>query len=146
MKIRITKTTPYQCEYAITRDDQSVEWINLDAKTFLLHDIVHFVVEKELGYANGFWGMLAQGYSFPELFGKENSLTAELRFMEKIVGPVQSVFLGHIPPADFPIYIEHLNFDLEDHFLEDCLAELKQLTARWEQLATGQSLSLEWNT
>lgn len=144
MKISIQKITAYQCEYTITREDQSIEVITLDEKTFLLHDLTHFVVEQELNYQKGFWGMLAAGHSFTSLFGKENELTAELRFIEKIVGPVQSVYSGHIPLHEFPMYIEHLQFELEDTFLENCLRQLKQIRNTWEQLAVGRILSLEW--
>lgn len=146
MKIAITKTNLHQCEYTITRDDQSVELINLDVKTFLLHDLTHFVVEQELGYTKGFWGMLAIGHSFTELFGKDNKLTAELRFIEKIVGPVQSVYAGNIPSKDFHMYIEHLFYNVNEHFLSNCLSVLNRITVQWKELAVGQSLNLEWNS
>src|SRR4051812_47000069 len=97
MKIQLRKITDYKCEYSITRDDKSVELISLETKVFLLHDICHYAVEKNLQYTNGFWGMLSQGYSFKQLFGKENPLTTDLRFVEQLVGPIQSTFLKQIP-------------------------------------------------
>ncbi len=54
MKIELKKATNYQCEYTVTRDDKSVELISLETKTYLVHDICHYVVEKNLKYTTGF--------------------------------------------------------------------------------------------
>ncbi len=145
MRIELKKATKYQCKYTITRNDDSVELITLDAKTYLVHDICHFVVEKHMGYRNGFWGMLAQGNSFNSLFGKDNTQTADLRFIEQIVGPVQSVYSGHIPEADFEQSIRHLDVTLTDDFLSNCLTEINAILDKWEHLPVGQQLSLEWD-
>ena len=144
MKIQITKKTAYQCEYAITRRDKSVEVISLETKTYFVHDICHYVVEKNLKYSNGFWGMLSQGHSFNELFGKDNPKTAELRFIEQIVGPVQSVHCGYIPEQNFEEHIRHLDFKIAANILSDCLTEIDSLIENWRQLPIGQQLTLEW--
>ena len=144
MKIVLIKKTSYQFEYNITRANKKAELITLDTKTYLLHDICHYAVEKILNYPNGFWGMLAQGYSFNELFGKSNPMISGLRFIEKIVGPVQSVYSGHIPIEDFNQYISHLNFTINENDLTSCLAEIKTILNAWEQLPIGEKLTLEF--
>lgn len=144
MKIEILKKTPYQCEYTLTRDDQSVERIVLDTKTYFTHDVCHYVVEKNLNYSKGFWGMLSQGYSFQSLFGKDNPQTAELRFIEQIVGPVQSAYWGHIHPTDFEQTISHLDFSISENLLHACLSEITAIIENWEQLPIGQQLIIEW--
>ena len=145
MKIELKKITNYQCEYTLTRDDQSLERITLETKTFLLHDICHFAVENNLEYKKGFWGMLSQGYTFSELFGKNNPQTEELRFIEQVVGPIQSVYSGHILKQDFEQYIKHLNFTMTENILERCLADIRAIIEKWEQLAVEQQLILEFN-
>ena len=144
MKIEIKKATNHRCEYTITRDDKSVERITLDTKTYLVHDICHYAVEKNLKYSKGFWGMLSDGYSFSELFGKKNPNTTELRFIEQIVGPVQSVFLGNIPKQDFDLFVKHLDLTLTEDILHACLTEIETILKQWEQLSIGQRLTLEW--
>lgn len=144
MKIVITKTTIYKCGYTVTRSGGSVDQISLETKTYLLHDICHYVVEKNLGYSTGFWGMLAKGYSFGELLGKDNPLTAELRFIEQLVGPVQSVFSGNIPKEKFGMFIQHIDFKMPENMLDNCLTEIDTLMKQWQQLAIGQQLVLEW--
>lgn len=145
MKIELKKITNYQCEYTLAMDDQSLERITLETKTYLVHDICHFAVEKNLGYKNGFWGMLSQGYTFSELFAKDNPQTEELRFIEQIVGPVQSVYLGHIPKQDFGQYITHLDFSITDNVIDNCLIDIKAIIKKWEQLAVGEQLILQFN-
>ncbi len=71
--------------------------------------------------------MLAQGYTFNRLFGKDNPQTTELRFIEQIVGSMQSFYSGHISKHNFNPYIGHLGFNLSDHTLNVCLAEIKSI-------------------
>ncbi|UBM59402.1 hypothetical protein LAG90_01860 [Marinilongibacter aquaticus] len=144
MTISITKKQGQLCQYKIVRDDESTEIIDLDEQTFFLHDITHFVVEKNLALSKGFWGLLAEGHAFKALFGKENQMTSELRFIEKIVGPVQSTFLGYIPKQDFARYIAYLGFKFPENILDDCLREIKDILKKWENLEMGNALELEW--
>ena len=144
MKVTFSKISKFKSEYKLVRKDKSEAKIFLDAKTFVVHDICHFIVEKNLGYQNGFWGMLAQGYNFEELFGKENVLTEELRFIEKIVGPIQSIYLGHFKKEDFRMLTGHLNFDVNDALIEKCLSEIDTLNADWRNLQIGQSITLDF--
>ncbi len=131
-------------EYTLTRDDQSIERITLETKTYFIHDICHFAVEKNLGYMKGFWGMLSQGYTIKELFGKDNPQTEELRFIEQIVGPVQSVYWGHIPKQDFTEYIRHLDFKMTENVLTSILTEISSIIKNWEQIEVGQQMTLKW--
>lgn len=144
MKIEIRKMHPSQHTYTLTRADGTKETIALDTKTYLLHDICHFVVEKQLQYPKGFWGMLARGHTFNALFGKDNPMTTELRFIEQIVGPVQSVHSGHMVKKDLGPYLKHLDFTLAEHFLDTLLAEIGNIMAQWKKLEMGQQLTLEW--
>lgn len=144
MRIEIKKTTAYQCEYTLIRADQPVEQISLETKTYFTHDICHYVVEKKMHYQKGFWGMLSAGYSFASLFGKDNAQTAELRFIEQLVGPIQSVFWGHIDPANFNDMIQHLDVQIPEAFLTACVDEITEITQQWNHLPVGQCLILEW--
>lgn len=144
MKIEIKKNTHYQCEYTITKADGTVENIALETKTYLIHDICHYAVEKTLGFKNGFWGTLSNGYLFNALFNKQDPQLAQLRAIETIVGPVQSVFSGHLPKNKFPDFIAHLDFKMTDAQLEQCLTEIENFNAEWRNLLPGQHLTLEW--
>lgn len=144
MKIEIKKTTNYQCEYTILRDNDCVEIVALETKTYLVHDICHYAVEKNLQYSKGFWGLLSSGHSFNELFGKENPLTRELRFIEQIVGPVQSIYYGHMRKEDFEQFVKHLNFKVPKTVLQASLNEVRIIMNNWEKLSWGETMRLEW--
>lgn len=144
MKITILKKNAFLAQYSIQRTDGSSDAVTLDTKTYLEHDICHYVVEKNLGYTKGFWGMLASGKNFGELSGKNNPLTEELRFIEKVVGPVQSVYWGHLPAEKFADFTAHLEFPLPAGFVETCVAEIRSLTSAWQYLPAGDKIQLNW--
>lgn len=145
MKIEIKKLSLYQCAYTLTRKDQSVERITLETKTYLIHDICHFSVEKNLKEEHGFWGLLSQGFRFEELFGKNNPRTERLRFIEQIVGPVQAVCSGHIPVTGFDQCMAHLDFKMPSEWIDACLAEINEIVEKWERLPVGQELTLHFD-
>ncbi|HMR84948.1 MAG TPA: hypothetical protein PKE30_17505, partial [Niabella sp.] len=101
-------------------------------------------VEKHLEYTKGFWGMIAAGYRLSDLLGKNNPQTDALRFIENIVGPVQSLLWGHLSVDDFEQYTQHINFRMPSNILTACVAEARQLFNYWNQLVMGQQLVLEW--
>lgn len=144
MKIIASKVSGFLFRYSIYRDNGQSETIELDTKTYFLHDICHFVIEKKLHIRKGFWGMLADGYAFNALSGKDNPQTIDLRFIEQIVGPIQSVYMGHFDKEELGAYIEHLNFPVKSEDLEYCLHNISRIMEKWDSLAVGEELELEW--
>lgn len=144
MKIEIKKETALKCRYLITRADSSVEEIVLKTKTYLTHDICHYVVEKELKFEKGFWGMLSQGYKFDQLFGKENELTEELRIVEKVVGPIQSIYLGYFKKEEINMLLQYLDFQISEQLLDQCLTEIERILDRWTKLTVGEQIELNF--
>ncbi len=120
---------------------------SLDSFTYFLHDIVHFCVETELNIKDGFWGLVSQGYHLHQLCGKENELTLKLRLTEQIVGPVQSVFNGHMPAGLFQETMEQIGFSRDySHFLDEVLFRIEHIINEWKFLPMGEVLELEFNT
>ncbi|MFD0750265.1 hypothetical protein ACFQZS_08945 [Mucilaginibacter calamicampi] len=144
MKIYIKKVSHHRCEYKLKGEHQDAVISGLDVKTYLIHDITHFVVEQNLEYTDGFWGMLAQGYSFTQLAGKQNELTPGLRAIEKIVGPVQSVYMGFITIDQFDTYTSHLDVHTDIHWLKNCIESVENIYAEWEKLKPGEEFFLVW--
>ncbi|SDN09918.1 hypothetical protein [Kriegella aquimaris] len=88
--------------------------------------------------------MLFLRHTFNELFGKDNPQTTKLRFIEQIIGPVQSVYWGHIPIENFEEYTTYLDFNLLENILIICLDEINSIMENWQQLPIGGHLMLEW--
>lgn len=145
MKIELFKTDHSYHRVTITRQDGTTDAVDLHTKTYLLHDICHYCVEQSLNYDKGFWGMLAAGHSFSELAGKDNPMTDELRFIEKIVGPVQSVVSGHVALEAFPDYTAYLNSELAAKLpVAEVVAQINTLMQQWDSLSHGQSIALQF--
>src|SRR5438477_9524051 len=72
------------------RDDGSSTWqrnTNQHARFFPLHDLVHYAVETELGFSEGFFGLIAAGWNIEETTGKttRGALPTEAIEVEHIV-------------------------------------------------------------
>ena len=145
MQIEFTKKDSDTHFLRVRRADGSEASAELHTKTYLLHDLCHFGVEKQLRYEKGFWGMLAAGHAFDQLNGKQNSLTNELRFIEKIVGPVQSIVSGHLAAGDFAMSTSYLESDAARNLdVEQVVEMIQDLLRKWNRLPFGQSLILQF--
>src|ERR1043166_2825467 len=72
------------------RNDGSITWqrnVNQQARYFPLHDLVHYAVETELGFSEGFFGLIAAGWNIEETTGKttRGALPTEAIEVEHIV-------------------------------------------------------------
>ena len=54
--------TPRECRIAIERADGSRADTSIPHKGPFPHDAMHYAVERELGLARGFWGLVADGH------------------------------------------------------------------------------------
>lgn len=147
MKISFKKINLSTHQLSVSENDNMMLQASLDSFTYLLHDIVHFCVESELKIKDGFWGLISQGYHPHQLSGKENELTHTLRLTEHIVGPVQSIFNGHMPAGLFQETMEQIGFSCDySHFLEEVLFRIEHIINEWKFLPIGEVLELEFNT
>lgn len=145
MLISFKKINTSNHKLEITRSDKSIETVILDTKTYMLHDVCHFFVEKELNTYKGFWGMLSRGYKTEDLIGKTNPLTKNLRKIECIVGATQSVYSKKMTPQDFKNYIQTVDeIFLEASFLEKVIPKIDDFMLNWKYLKVTESCHLEF--
>lgn len=91
MIIRLTKKKDGDVILRCDRTDGTSDWQRQRgslASVFLSHDITHYVVETELGFRSGFFGLVAAGWEIIETTGKtaRGSLPDEALTVEQIVG------------------------------------------------------------
>jgi hypothetical protein len=99
MLIRFTRLTNDRHRFEIVRDDGSCEGPDLETRSTMLHDFVHFAVETEAGLHNSFYGRLAQGQAYDDLAG--NPGRPEAMQTEAVVGQIQgSLKDGAAPETD----------------------------------------------
>jgi len=91
MVIRITKRRDGNVVLRCERADGTSTWQRQDgafAGHFPIHDITHYAVETEMGFREGFFGLIASGWEISETTGKTSrgELPDEARAVETVVG------------------------------------------------------------
>jgi len=153
MNVCFIKTSHQEYTLECTRDNGSVTRVTLEAKSYLKHDMVHFVYEREAQLNDSFYGMVNAGCELESLTpqamktasidSSEEALTTEI-----IVGTLQGALVNETLPSDMNTRLAdyivlqgrsappHLTMDL----LERVFKETKQLINRYAQLKTGERL------
>lgn len=102
LTIRLTRLSPTHHRFAYARPDGSGEAAEIETKSLLVHDLVHYAFECEAGLAQSFYGLLASGHSLADLQPEGNAFpTEEARLTERIVGPLTGAMLGRVGVDEF---------------------------------------------
>jgi len=158
--IRIKKKTDGNAALSCQRRDGSVTWQRQEGGQgafFPLHDLTHYAVETELGFARAFYGLLAEGWDITRFAAPgasadlpEQALLAEVIVgfldVERATGTIGSgedfnwkigTFWsgrGATPPT----------FRMTDDMLERIRRKRAELFERWKALPAGETLTLEY--
>ena len=90
MQIRLTRLTNERHRLEVVRDDGTREARELQTRSALLHDLVHYAIETEAGLNASFYGRMARGETYEALM-TEPSGDAEAMQTEAVVASVQGV-------------------------------------------------------
>jgi hypothetical protein len=90
MLIRLTRLTNDRHRLELVRDDGTREARELETRSALLHDLVHYAVETEAGLGASFYGQLAGGKTY-EALTAEPSRDAEALQTEAVVARIQGL-------------------------------------------------------
>jgi hypothetical protein len=143
LRILLTKLSDDRHRLAIERDDASTESVELETRSFLLHDLVHYAVEAEAKIDDGFWGLLARGTTLAELSDRTMAtpISPGIALAEKLVGPMQSVWNDRLAPE---LYMEHARGLVDDGFVDRVRERLRRLTGHWRSVPVRQVMELTW--
>lgn len=105
MLIHFTRLTKERHRFAIERQGLPDESRDLETRSYLVHDLVHFVVERTLGRQYSFYGLLARGTSLCALSDRTKPWPegSELADTEGLVARLQGPLTGRgaLPPWAF---------------------------------------------
>jgi hypothetical protein len=90
MLIRLTRLTNDRHRLELVRDDGTREARELETRSALLHDLVHYAVETEAGLSASFYGQLASGKTYESLT-TEPSGNPEAMQTEQVVVRIQGI-------------------------------------------------------
>jgi len=157
VRVQITKRADRAGLLRGIRNDGSSVWQKQSerhAAHFALHDLTHFAVETTLGYKDGFFGLIEQGWEMDDITGKgvRGKLPLEAVEVEGIVGLFDAeracganwtadefnAFARNRAEEGAPVRI------LTDEEIARIRACRHELFARWSAIKTGEKLELEF--
>ena len=157
MQIHITRKRDGSAVLKCVRDDGSEVWQKQQgpqAAFFPLHDLTHYSVETELGIRDGFFGLVAAGWSIEDTGGKgaRGPLPIGAVFVEHIVGTLDSerASATRWPASDFNETIArsfaNAGMTVPRPLSEDEVLRIRkrraELFQRWNDTPPGSTLSL----
>lgn len=157
--IQITKRPDGGAVLRCARGDGSVTWQRQQgpqASFFALHDLTHYAVETELGFRDGFYGLIAQGWEIDETTGKSarGPLPREAIVVEHLVGLLDLerttgvVWTAAEVNAHAAEYFRQAGMPapraLDDAELKRVRGTVQALYAQWRALPAGATLELHF--
>jgi hypothetical protein len=140
------------------RADGSVTWQRQEgprALFFPFHDLTHFGVETTLGFRQGFYGLIADGWDIADTGGKgaRGRLPAETVVVEHVVGLFDRERVGGAAPLSAREFAEQLALAglpaappaLTDAQLAATRARIDELHDAWAALAPDGTLELAFD-
>jgi len=153
MLIRLTRLTNDRHRLEIVRDDATREVRELETRSALLHDLVHYAVEIEAGLSQSFYGRLASGTTY-EALSVEPPPGAEAMQTEAVVARIQGMAKNEsdIDPEVFANEIaagfRHLGSEpprwLTGDLIERVRERLRRVQGQWRATPFHGALTLEF--
>jgi hypothetical protein len=154
LTVCFTKLSPDRHRFEYRRADGTGEAIEMETRSLLMHDLVHYAVESEAGLKGSFYGILARIGGYQELSVNGGAaLGGEIAITERIVGALQ----GALAAADFDEttfqseVADYLSlFDdpqprwFTPAFVAAVRERQRQLTGRWKATPLGETMELEF--
>jgi hypothetical protein len=169
MRVTFPRLPEHERAYALVeRDDGAVYRLyGGKAGPRLPHDVMHFVVERELGIADGIWGGIASGIIFDSMqhvsgrrppHARERSKDLLASFQQRgLRAEVLANFVESVAGLDHPSDTQILTLaatqlsvlpdadaDVDPAEVAAAARALQVEAARWARLRVGEELSYEW--
>jgi hypothetical protein len=154
LTLRFTRVSPTHHRFEYRRPDGSGETIEMETRSLLLHDLVHYAVESEAGLRGSFYGLLAKIGGYQELIVNGGAaLGGEVAITERVVGALQ----GALKDDDFDggafadamanyldLYDERPPRWLTPESVTRVRERLRQLNGRWNATPFGETMELQF--
>ena len=147
VQVAFTKLFKERHRFAVVRSDGVRDAVELETRSYLVHDWVHFAVEAELPIADGFYGRLASGTRLCVLNDRARAPEpgSGLGLAESLVGPMQSVYRGRLAVDAYLALVDRQRAPQVDRaFVQRVLERLRRLAGHWRATAYGGEMRREW--
>ena len=169
MRVTFPRLPDHERAYALVERDDGAQYRLYGGKAGprLPHDIVHFVVERELGIPDGIWGGIAAGVVFesmrhvggrrpPHAAERSRELLADFR-TRGLRAELLADLVGCVALLDHPSELDILSLaatrlsvlsdadaDVDPAAIAAAAVALQVEASRWARLRVGEELSYEW--
>lgn len=150
LTLAFTRISPTHHTLAYKRSDGTGESIELESKSFLMHDFLHLSLESEAKLHGGFFGLLDSGKTYAELSAPDaESLSSnEAGDIERIVGPLTGIAKGVTTPREVYLGIQNLydalGEDVPRWFSEELIAKAaeryRKIAGAWGSAKFGEKV------
>jgi hypothetical protein len=155
LTLRFTRISPTHHSFEYVRPDGTGEAIEMETRSFLFHDLLHYAVEMEAGLRGSFYGILAKVGGYEELSVSGGAaLGGEVAITERVVGVLTGTLKGEaLDPRAFlaayaelsEAYGERPPRWLTADFVVRVAERMRQLQGRWKATPFGQVMELRFD-
>jgi hypothetical protein len=155
--LHFTRISPTHHRFEYVREDGTTETKELETRSCLFHDLLHFAVETEACLARSFHGLLLRGHSFAELMAKDPLRGAavdhgEIGMTERVVGALTNVVRRNGDPRAFLAIMNNMaescGESLPSWLTEGLVVRVKErmrkLAGEWNATPFGKTLELRF--
>lgn len=145
LTLRFTRLSEARHRFEAVRPGGEVVALELETRSYLLHDFVHFAVETEAGLQTGFYGQLARGAAHDDPAPGSEGGKVEL-----VVAALQTASKGEV---DAFAFVEQLKAYwgqiggeapawLQPAMIDGAVERLRQLQGRWRATPFGATMEI----
>ncbi len=153
--LRFTRTSPSHHRFEYRRPDGTGEAIEMETRSLLFHDLLHFAVESEAHLKGSFYGILGKIGGYEELVvAGGTALGGEIAITERVVGALTGALKAEsFDPDGFideltdylDLYDERAPRWLTAEFTLAVAERMRRLQGEWNALPFGQTMELEFS-
>ena len=148
MRVELTKKRDGSRVLRCIRADGSVTWqkqTDRYAVHFAFHDLTHLAVESVMGYKDGFFGLVAQGWEIDDTTGKgpRGALPAQAVEAEHLVGALDTE-RGALTTWTMEEFAEYCRTPVTEEQLRRIRALRAKLFKAWTAKEPGETLEVSY--
>jgi hypothetical protein len=154
LTLRFTRLSPTHHRFEYRRGDGTGEAIEMETRSFLFHDLLHFAVESEARLKGSFYGILDRIGGYEELsVAGGASLGGEIAITERVVGALTGALKDEDHDAEafvvqvgefLDLFEERAPRWLTPAFIAAVRERMRRLTGRWKATRFGETMELRF--
>jgi hypothetical protein len=153
LTLHFTRLSDDQHRFDYVRADGTGESVELESRSFAIHDLLHFAVEREAGLRGSFYGLLDRIGGYAELSLGAGALGGEMQLTQTIVGSLSGSLSDEVTAEALAEQVRGRFADMDMRaprwltaaFVEAVRERMGRLTAEWYATPPGGTMTLTFD-